>query len=65
MHLRYHDMLRKKLDELRLDVHMFFRIAHFDAFGTNPDLSDDVAQYRLNALIPRYVVVYLDKIQEK
>ena len=58
-----HLFLVAKLNQLRLDDVTFFRIAHVWAFGTDPDLSTDVAQYRLHALIPRYVVSYLKTLQ--
>lgn len=44
--IRYHELLKRKLDELRTDVHTFFRLAHIYRFGTDPDLSNEVAQYQ-------------------
>lgn len=58
-----HLFLVNKLNQLKVDAHTFFRIAHVWAFGTDPDLSNDVAQYELHALIPRYVVSYLKSLQ--
>lgn len=58
-----HLFLVNKMDQLKVDVLTFFRIAHVWAFGTDPDLSTDVAQYQLHAIIPRYVVNYLKSIQ--
>lgn len=58
--IRYHELLRKKMDETKTDEQTFFRLAHIYCFGTDPDLSNDVAQYRMHAIIPRYVVRYLD-----
>lgn len=58
-----HLFLVNKMDQLKVDVLTFFRIAHVWAFGTDPDLHDDVAQYQLHAVIPRYVVNYLKSIQ--
>lgn len=60
--IRYHELLRQKLDELRLDVYTFFRLAHIYSFGTDPDISTDVAQFSLHAIIPRYVEKYLDTL---
>lgn len=59
---RYCEMLRRKLEELNTDVHMFFRIAHCYRFGTTPDLHDDVCQYKLHAIVPIYVREYLDML---
>lgn len=61
---RYCELLRRKLDELRMDVHTFFRVSHVWCFGTDPDLNDDVAQFRLHSVIPRYVVRYLDNLYQ-
>ncbi len=58
-----HLYLVSKLNQLNVDDITFFRIAHVWAFGTDPDLSSDVAQYRLHTLIPRYVVSYLKSLQ--
>ncbi len=60
--IRYHELLRKKLSETRTDEQTFFRLAHIYCFGTDPDLSNDVAQFKLHAIIPRYVVRYLDSM---
>jgi hypothetical protein len=53
----------RKLNELNLEVWTFFRIAHVHQFGTDPDLSNDVAQYRMHAVIPQYVCAYLRSLQ--
>ena len=63
--IRYQELLKRKLDELRTDVHTFFRLAHIYRFGTDPDLSNEVAQYQLHAVIPRYVEAYLDTLWRK
>lgn len=56
-------MLRKKLEELKVDEQTFFRIAHVYFFGTDPaGICTDVAQYRIHAIIPTYVTRYLDTI---
>jgi hypothetical protein len=59
---RYHELLHRKLTELRTDVYTFFRLAHVWSFGTDPDLSNEVAQYRMHAVIPKYVCTYLDSL---
>jgi hypothetical protein len=58
-----HLFLVNKLNQLKVDAQTFFRIAHVWAFGTDPDLSNDVAQYQLHAVIPRYVISYLKSLQ--
>ena len=58
--IRYHELLRQRLSETKTDEQTFFRLAHIYLFGSDPDLSNDVAQYKLHAIIPRYVVRYLD-----
>lgn len=60
--IRYHELLRQKLDELRVDVYTFFRLAHIYCFGTDPDISTEVAQYTMHAIIPKYVEKYLDTL---
>jgi len=61
MHLYLvYEMRRLKVDELT-----FFRIAHVWSFGTDPDLHDDVAQYKLHAVIPKYVEKYVQNLQQE
>lgn len=60
--IRYHELLRQKLDELRVDIYTFFRLAHIYCFGTDPDISTEVAQYTMHAIIPKYVEKYLDTL---
>ena len=62
--IRYHAFLKNKLNELRTDEATFFRMAHVFFFGSDPDLSTDVAQFKLHAIIPRYVMRYLDHLAE-
>jgi hypothetical protein len=62
--IRYNHLLIERLNELRAEDHLFFRIAHFWRFGTTPDLSNDVAQYRLHGIIPKYVMAYLDHLSQ-
>ena len=61
--IRYHELLKRKLEELKVDELTFFRIAHVWAFGTDPDLHNEVAQYKLNAIIPKYVERYVQSLQ--
>ena len=49
---------------LKVDEQTFFRIAHVWAFGTDPDVSTDVAQFKLHAIVPPYVRKYLHHIRE-
>jgi len=62
---RYYEKLRRKLDELRIDVYTFFRVAHVHQFGTDPDMSNQVAQWKMHAVIPKFVCDYLDYIGEE
>lgn len=59
---RYCEMLRRKLEELRTDVHTFFRIAYCYKFGCTPDLNDDVSQFKMHMIVPIYVREYLDML---
>jgi hypothetical protein len=52
-----------KLSQLKMDELTFFRVAHVWAFGTDPDLHDDLAQYLLHGILPKYVVNYLKTLQ--
>lgn len=52
------------IDKLRTDNLTFFRMAHFRMFGTDPDLSNDVAQFVMHGIIPKYVQAYLRILQE-
>lgn len=62
--IRYHDLLRRKMEETQTDELTFFRLAHIFFFGSDPDLSNDVAQYKIHAIIPNYVIRYIDHILE-
>lgn len=50
----------KRLD---LDEQSFFRLAHIWAFGKDVSVADDVAQFRLHSVIPKYVQRYLHYVQ--
>lgn len=51
------------LQRLRTDEPTFFRMAHLWCFGTDPDLSVDVSEFRSNGRVPPYVQRYLDHIK--
>lgn len=55
--------LVNKLRQLNTDELTFFRVAHVWAFGTDPDLHDDVAQFKLHGVVPVYVKNYLKTLQ--
>lgn len=55
--------LVNKMRQLKADELTFFRIAHVWAFGTDPDLHDDVAQFKLHGIVPVYVRNYLKTLQ--
>ena len=52
------------MNRLKVDEQTFFRLAHVWSFGTDPDVSTDVAQFKLNAVVPPYVRKYLQHIKE-
>jgi hypothetical protein len=51
------------MNRLNVDTHTFFRMAHVWAFQKDPQIHDDVAQYQLHGVVPKYVVSYLKYIQ--
>lgn len=53
------------MDQMRVDEFMFFRIAHQWRFGRDLLGGDDVAQYRLHAVIPKYAQEFLRHLQGK
>lgn len=55
--------LTNKMRQLNMDALTFFRVAHVWAFGTDPDLHDDVAQFLLHGVVPIYVRNYLKTLQ--
>jgi len=56
--------LVETMKRLRLDNHTFFRLAHIWAFrGRDPQIHDDVAQFELHGVVPKYVQRYLHEIQ--
>lgn len=52
------------MDRLRVDERTFFRIAHIWCFGTDPDLGNDVQEFKLFGRIPKYVQRYLNHLKE-
>lgn len=57
--------LREKIHSLGDDEQTFFRTAYMWRFGKDADVSSDVAQYRLHAVIPKYVEAYVQHLQSK
>jgi hypothetical protein len=57
--MRYNELLKRKLEELKLDPLTFFRLCHVYFFGSDPDLSGDVLRYKEQAVVPVYVIRYL------
>jgi len=52
------------LKRLNMNEVTFFRLAHIWAFsGRDPQIHDDVAQFKLHGIIPKYVQRYLHHIQ--
>lgn len=56
---------RAKLEELRLTPHEFFHISHQAIFNRDAQLEDDYAQWLMHSVLPKYVVTYLKRIQER
>jgi len=52
------------MNRLKVDEQTFFRLAHVWSFGTDPDVSTDVAQFKLHAVVPHYVRKYVQHIKE-
>lgn len=55
--------LREKLKELGDDEQRFFRTAYMWKFGKDYDCVSDVCQFRLHAVIPKYVGEYVNYLQ--
>lgn len=60
-----HLYLAETMRSLGKDEQTFFRAAYMWRFGKDYDCVNDVCQYRLHALIPKYVVEYVDNIQKE
>jgi hypothetical protein len=59
-----HLYLINKMNELKVEPITFFRIAHVNIYGTDPDMHNLVAQYKLHGIIPQHVIMYLRRLQE-
>jgi len=53
------------MNKARTDEQSFFRSAYIWRFGKDTDVSNDVCQYKLHAIVPRYVEEYVANIQQK
>ena len=58
-----HLYLVNTMNRLRVGTVTFFRICHVYCYGTDPQLHDAVAQYKLHGVIPPYVERYLRMLQ--
>lgn len=56
--------LKAKIAELGTDEHAFFRTAYMWRFGKVLFSDTDAIQYRLHAVVPRYVEDYVHHLQE-
>jgi hypothetical protein len=56
--------LVKTIEDLRVTDRQFFRLAHIWCFGTDPDLGNDVMEFKLHSIIPKYVERYLNHLKE-
>ena len=52
-------MVRTNTDEI-----MFFRLAHLHCFNRDVDVYNDVAQFKMHAVIPPYVLRYARHVFE-
>lgn len=59
--IRYNELLRRKLAETSMNTHSFFQMCHYYCFQKTPMLHDDVAQWKLNGVVPTYVKRFLDQ----
>lgn len=57
--------LVETIHRLKVDEQTFFRLAHVWSFGTDPDVSTDVCQWRLHGIVPPYVRKYVVHINEE
>lgn len=57
--------LVETMRRLNVDTHTFFRMAHIRMFNTDPDLSNDVCQFHMHAIVPKYVCSYLKLLQQE
>ena len=55
---------RNKLDELRIDDIRFFRIAHQWCFNRDVAYLNEVSEYRLHSILPKYVIRYIKHLQK-
>lgn len=58
-------MLKEILLRRKVDDQTFFRAAYQWCFGKDCDVSNDVAQFKLHAIVPRYVERYILHCQEE
>jgi hypothetical protein len=60
------EMTRKVRDilvHLDVDAATFFRMAHIRVFnGRDPQIHDDVAQWTLNGVVPKYVQRFINEV---
>ena len=55
--------LCETMARLKVDEQTFFRMAHIWSFGTDPDVSTDVCQFKLHGIVPPYVKRYLEHVR--
>lgn len=57
--------LKYAIDRAGSDEQTFFRAAYMWRFGKDANVANDVCQYRLHAIVPRYVEEYIADMQKK
>lgn len=53
------------MHRLKIDEQTFFRLAHVWSFGTDPDVTTDVVQWKLHGIVPPYVRKYVAHVNEE
>jgi len=48
----------------KLDEEMFFRLAHIFCFGSDANVTTDVVQFKMNAVVPPYALTYARVVLE-
>lgn len=57
--------LANKIHELGDDPQRFFRAGYMWKFGKDHDCVNDVCQYKLHGIVPKYIEEYIRYIQSR
>lgn len=58
-------VVKEAMNRSNTEPALFFRLAHIWSFGTDPDTGNDVAQFLLHGVCPKYVQKYAEHIVEE